>query len=139
MKERYTGTQRRMCLFVIFILIFAGMHREEISVDSSLAYPDFGAVTLQKISGGQAAVIFRDNRVESQLENVTAFCSAYRSLTGMKPGYWATLFLIPALLFLYLLFRKRLLPFCESCENQYQRRTLDYIHHKDGKKEYCHM
>ncbi len=30
-------------LNVIFVLIFAGMHREEISADSSLAYPDFGA------------------------------------------------------------------------------------------------
>ncbi len=134
MKKRYTGTQRLTCLFVIFILIFAGMHREEISVDSSLANPDFGTVSLQKISGGQKAVIFRDNRVEGQLENVTAFCAAHRSLAGMKPGYWATLFLIPALLLLYLLIRERLLPSCEACENQYERRTLDYIHHKDGKK-----
>ncbi len=87
MKKRYTGTQRLTCLFVIFILIFAGMHREEISVDSSLTDPDFGTVSLQKISGGQKAVIFRDNRVEGQLENVTAFCSAHRSLAGMNPGY----------------------------------------------------
>lgn len=131
---KYTGTQRLMCLFIIFILIFAGMHRDEIPVDSSLAYPDFGTVSLQKVSGGQAAVLFRDNRSAGQLENFNVFRSAYRSLAGMRPGHWATLFLIPALLLLNLLIRERLLSLCEACENQYGRRTLDYIHHKDGKK-----
>lgn len=134
MKERYTGTQRLICLFVSLILVFAGMHRDEIPADSSFAHSGFGTVSLQGAGAESEVLIFRDNRAVCCLENFNVFCSAGRSLTGMRPGQWATLFLIPILLLLKLLIRERLLPSCQACENQYGRRTLDYIHHKDGKK-----
>lgn len=134
MERKCTGAQRLMCLFVIFMLAFAGMHRDEIPADAALSCADFGTVSLQRVSGTQVAVLFRDNRAVSQLENLNAFRSACRSLSGMQPGHWVTLFLIPILLLLNFLTGERLLPLCEACENQYGRRTLDFIHHKDGKK-----
>lgn len=134
MRARYTGTQRLICLFISLILIFAVMHRDEIPVDSSFACSDFGRVSLQKAGADRAVFIFRDDRTACQLENLNIFRSAGRSLAGLRPGQWATLFLIPILLLLKLLIRERFLPLCQACENQYGRRTLDYIHHKDGKK-----
>lgn len=134
MEERYTGKQRLICLLVSLILIFAVMHREELPVDSSFACADFGRASLQKVSADRTVFIFRDNRTACQLENFNVFRSSGRSLAGMRPGQWATLFLIPILLLLKLLIRERHQSFLQACENQYGRRTLDYIHHKDGKK-----
>lgn len=134
MEGKYTGTQRLLCLLVSFILISIGMYRDEFRVDSSFVYSDFETVSLQKADGNLAIVLFRDNRAVSQPESFNTFRSTCRSLAGMRPGHWATLFLIPLLLFLKFLIRERLLLFSEACENQYGRRTLNYIHQKDGKK-----
>lgn len=123
-----------MCLLVIFILMFLGMHMEEFHVDSCYGCPDFGTVSLQRVSGGQTNVLYRDTRTLSQLENFTALRSSNRSLTGIRLGQWMALLLIPVALFLDLSFRERFLPLCAACKNQYRRRTLDYIHHTDGKK-----
>ncbi len=134
MQRKRTGAQRWMCLLVIFILMFMGMRMEEFHVDSCSGYPDFGRVSLQRGSGEQAAVLYRDTRTLSQLENFTAMRFAHRSLAGMRLGQWMALFLIPAALFLNFCVRERFLPLCAACENQYRRRTLEYIHHMDGKK-----
>lgn len=134
MGGKRTGAQRQMCLLVIFILMFMGLRMEGIRAESCFDRPDFGTVSLQRFTEGQTSVLYRDTRTLSQLENFTALRSANRSLTGMRFGQWMALLLIPAALFLNFSVRERFLPFRVACENQYRRRTLDYIHHKDGKK-----
>lgn len=134
MREKRTGAQRRLCLLVIMMLILMGLRAEEIRAESCFDCPDFGMVSLQEVSGGQTTVLYRDTRTLSQLENFSAIRLPNRSLTGMRLGQWMALLLIPAALFLNFSVRGRLLPFHAACGNQYRRRTLDYIHHKDGKK-----
>lgn len=134
MEGKRRTAQKRMCLFVIFILIFMGLRVEEASAESCFACPEFGRVSFQRACGEQTSVLYRDPRTFSQLENISAIRFFGRSLTGFRLGSWMTLLPVPAALFLNLSAHERFLPFSAACENQYRRRTLDYIHHKDGKK-----
>lgn len=134
MGRKHTGAHRRMCLLILIILIITGVRMEEPHADSCPVYPAFGAASIQRVSGGQTDVLYSDSRTLSQLEHFTAYCAGSRFLTGMRPGQWMAVFLIPAAMFLKLLTREIFLPLCEACENQYRRRTLKFIHQKDGKK-----
>ncbi len=134
MGRKHTGAHRWMCLLILMILILAGVRMEELHADSCSAYPDFGMAGIQRVSSGQTDVLYSDSRTLSQLDHFTVYRSGGRFLTGMRPGQWMAVFLIPAAMFLKLLTREIFLPLCEACENQYRRRTLKFIHQKDGKK-----
>lgn len=134
MRRTHTVAHRWMCLLILMILILAGVRMEELHADSCSVYPDFAKASIQRVSGGQADVLYSDSRTLSQLEHFNAYRSGSRFLTGMRPGQWMAVFLIPAAMFLKLLTREIFLPLCEACENQYGRRTLKFIHQKDGKK-----
>lgn len=134
MGRKLTGAHRRMCLLILIILIITGVRMEEHHADSCSVCPAFGTASIQKVSGRQADVLYSDSRTLSQLEHFVMYRSGSRFLTGMRPGQWMAVFLIPAAMFLKLLSREIFLPLCEACENQYGRRTLKFIHQKDGKK-----
>lgn len=134
MGRKYTGAHRRMCLLILFILMITGVRMEEAHADACFVPSVFGTASIQRVGAGQTDVLYSDNRALSRLDHFNAYRVGGRSQTGMRPGQWVTVFLIPAAMFLKLLTREVFLPLCEACDNQYGRRTLNFIHHKDGKK-----
>ena len=123
-----------MCLLITLFMLVMGMHVDEVHMDSSLKYPAFGSVSYQRVSMGQETVVYRDNSVLSQLENFTVLRASTCSAAGTKPAQWLVILLIPAALLQKFLIREKSVLLYRACDNQYRRRTLDYIHHTDGKK-----
>lgn len=134
MSRKHNIQSGLLCLLISLFMIVMGMRAEEYHADSLFEYPAFGAVSFQKISGEQETVIYRDNSVLSQLENLTAVRSSGRSSAGMRTVYCPAVCLAVTPLLLKLLLQQKSFFLHAACDNQYRRRTLKYIHHTDGKK-----
>lgn len=125
---------RLLCLLITLFMLVLGMRVEEVHADSLSAYPAFGIVSFQRVNGGQEAVIYRDSNVLGQLENFTALRSSERPSAGVRLAQCLAVCLVLAALLLKLLLQEKSIFLYDACENQYRRRTLEYIHHMDGKK-----
>lgn len=125
---------RLLCLLITIFMLVMGMRVEEFHADSLSVHPVFGTVSLQRVNGGQEAVIYRDNSALGQLENFTAIRSAERSSARVRIAHCLAVFLILTALLLKFLLQEKSVFLYAACENQYRRRTLKYIHHTDGKK-----
>lgn len=134
MSKKRIQRYRLMCILITLLLLVMGMRVEEVHADSPSAYPAFGTVSLQRVSGGREEVIYRDNSVLNQLENFTVLRSNERSSAGMRTAQGLAAFLVLITLLLKLLLQEKSVFLYAACENQYRRRTLEYIHHTDGKK-----
>lgn len=126
--------RRLLCLLITLFMLVMGMRVEEAHADSPSVYPVFGTVSFQKVNGGQETVIYRDNNVLGQLENFTVLRSSERPSAGVRLAQCLAVCLILTALLLKLLLQEKSIFLYAACENQYRRRTLEYIHHTDGKK-----
>lgn len=127
-RKRY---YRLLCLLITLFMLAMGMRAEEFHADSPFVCSSFfGTVCFRSVSGEQEAVAYRDNSVLNQLERLTA----PRSQTNVRVVYCLALFSILEAFLLKSLLREWSVFLYDACENRYRRRTLEYIHHMDGKK-----
>jgi len=115
-------------------MILAGMRTEVIQADSFSSSLVCQTAAIQQISGARDIVLYRSTNLLEMAEKCSITEPVRRTAQNMRIGQWfLTAIILTALLGQQLPADRSVLPM-GVCENQYRRRTLDYIHHMDGKK-----
>lgn len=131
-----TKRLKLLCLILTISMLALGMHCEEPLAASSFFYAtDSHAASILRAPGGQLnSHIYNEGNKLSELGEFTLVRQTPRTVTVMRlsPLFIMALLLTGALELTAISFTT--LSLNGSCQNQYRRRTLRYIHHKDGKK-----
>lgn len=125
---------RLVCLLITLFMLGMGVHVDEVRMDSPLECMPQGNISFQRVNSVQEAVLYRENSAFSQLENLIVLRSSTRLTAGTRLVQWLLLCLLPVIHLLKYYHRDKSIFLYITCDNQYRRRTLEYIHHKDGKK-----
>ena len=134
MNKRSVCGQRLLCLFLILFMILAGMRTEVIQADSFSSSLVCQTAAIQQVRGAKDIVLYRSTNLLEMAEKCSITEPVRRTAQNMRIGQWfLTAIILAALLGQQLPADRSVLP-RGVCENQYRRRTLDYIHHMDGKK-----
>ena len=134
MNKRSVCGQRLLCLLLILFMILAGMRTEVIQADSFSSSLVCRTAVIQQVSGAKDIVLYRSTNLLEMAEKCSITEPVRRTAQNMRIGQWfLTAIILAALLGQQLPADRSALP-RGVCENQYRRRTLDYIHHMDGKK-----
>lgn len=134
MNKRSACGQRLLCLFLILFMILAGMRTEVIQADSFSSSLVCQTAAIQQVSSAKDIVLYRSTNLLEMAEKCSITEPVRRTAQNMRIGQWfLTAIILATLLGQQLPADRSVLP-KGVCENQYRRRTLDYIHHMDGKK-----
>lgn len=134
MNKRSVCGQRLLCLCLILFMILAGMRTEVIQADSFSSSLVCQTAAIQQVSGAKDIVLYRSTSLLEMAEKCSITEPVRRTAQNMRIGQWfLTAIILAALLGQQLPADRSVLP-KGVCENQYRRRTLEYIHHMDGKK-----
>lgn len=127
---------RLICILLTISMLVLGMYCDDIRTDSSFLH----ACTTSETASLQAADSALDTHVyyeKSSLSLIENFMFVRQSSRGTA-GLRISQLLIAALLLIgaYLITLSLRTSFLctDATSNQYRQRTLEYIHHKDGKK-----
>lgn len=134
MSGKHEIRQRVICLLIALLMIGMGMRMEEICVDSLSGSSELGCLSFQRITVETQSVICRGSETLYSVEVLPVLRISTRSGAGVRLGQWAVGVIICIILLSAFFIREKSAFLYRSCENQYRRRTLDYIHHMDGKK-----
>lgn len=134
MSGKHEIRQRVICLLIALLMIGMGMRMEEICVDSFSGSSELGCLSFQRITVETQSVICRGSETLYSAEVLPVLRISTRSGAGVRLGQWAVGVIICIILLSVFFIREISAFLYRICENQYRRRTLDYIHHMDGKK-----
>lgn len=125
-----------LCLILTISMLALGIHCKEPLAASSFSYAtDSHAASILRASGGHLnSHIYNEENKLTELGEFTLVRQTPRNVTVMRlsPLFIMALLLTGAYELTAIFFTT--LSLHSSCQNQYRRRTLKYIHHKDGKK-----
>lgn len=129
---------RLLCILIMVSMLVLGIYCENIRTDSSFSGSDgkIGTVSLQAADNLADIHIYRGKSPLRLIEEVVLSRQSGRAfaVTRISQCLIAALFMADAYL-LFLSIQKSALCIA-GYGNQYNRRTLDYIHHNDGKKSH---
>lgn len=129
---------RFLCIALILSILVLGIYCEEIYINSSFLHVSdtFTAASLQAADHVADTHLFYDkNSINFMEEFVLMRQSAHASTVLRVSQCMICALLLLSIFLLYLSFKN----FClctDAHQNQYNRRTLDYIHQNDGKKSH---
>lgn len=129
---------RLLCFILTISMLTLGMYcKEPLAASSFLCTTDSPAASILRASGGQLnSHIYNEENRLTELGEFTLVRQTPRTVTVMRlsPLIIMSLLLTGAFELAAIFFTT--LSLHSSSQNQYRRRTLKYIHHKDGKKQH---
>lgn len=136
MKKRLRN--KPLCILIMISILVLGIYCEDLHSDLSFSYAfgGFHSASLQSTDHISGAQVYCERDSFRLLEESVLIRQSIRTLAGVRihPCILTALFLIYAYL---LSLSVRIFHLCiEGYPNQYDRRTLEYIHHNDGKKSH---
>lgn len=131
---RRIAGHRLLSLILILFLSLLGVHAD-VSVDSPLAFENTASysMSIRRVPGGQTGEAFCERKLLEQAEGLLLDRRENHG-TGIRAGRWFTLFLLIELLLYETVGENVSFIRFVSGSNRCDRRILEYIHHKDGKK-----
>lgn len=119
-------------------MLVLGIYSEDIHMDSSFSYASDAAVSTTSLQAGghiaDLSVYLEKNSLDLLGQFLLVRQSARTSIALRISQCMLALLLVIGAYLLFLSFRNPYL--CTGAyDNQYNRRTLEYIHHNDGKKD----
>lgn len=127
---------RLLCIILMISMFALGIYCEDIHTNSFFSYAgsETNTASLQPVRNVSDTDSYCEKNALSTLEHFISVQQAARSLSVFRLGqlFILALFFIAAFQFL-LSFRNSFLH-TSAYANRYHQRTLEYIHHNDGKK-----
>ena len=130
---RYSKT---VCIILAISMLLLGMYcGDPLPASSSLCGENAPVSSILRASDGQLnSHIYKEENRLTGLGEFTLARQTPRTVTIMRLNpLWMMLFFTGAFGLIAIFFTILFLQ--GSCKNQYRLRTLQYIHHKDGKKQ----
>ncbi len=131
-----TVHNRLLCIILMISMFVLGIYCEDIHTNSFFSYAssEADAAALQPVRNVSDTDSYCEKNALSTLEHFIAVQHTTRSLSVFRLGqlFILALLLIAAFQFLFS-FRNSYLH-TSAYANRYHQRTLEYIHHNDGKK-----
>ncbi len=127
---------RRICILLIASMLVLGIYCEDIHNNSSFSRVFGGSCTVSLQAAGYLADthIYYEKSSLRLIEEFVLTRQSVRTSTALRINlYMLTALLLISAYLLSLSFRNSNLH-TDGYHNQYNRRTLEYIHHHDGKK-----
>ncbi|MGN0168954.1 MAG: hypothetical protein ACI4AB_13030 [Acetatifactor sp.] len=127
---------RAACLVLVIAMVLLGVHVENIDMDSSLACGNQAsyATGIQRIDSERLISVLCQRKALEQPEELAFVRQAVRSVTGVRIGQWLLFLLFFSSIIQLSALQESSFLLSDACRNQCRMRTLEYIHHKDGKK-----
>lgn len=133
---KHTVHSRIFCILLTVSMLILGIFCEESHTNSSFSRvsAESGSASLQSIGGVLETHIYSEKNSFRLIEDILFTRQSARATAGIKISQLliTALFVVAAYLVL-LSFRYSFLC-ADAYDNQYRRRTLNYIHQNDGKK-----
>lgn len=127
---------RLLCIIIMISMFVLGIYCEDIHTNSFFSYAGSEAdtVSLRPVRNISDTDSYCEKNALNTLEHFISVQQTTRSLSVSRLGqlFILALFLIAAFQFSFL-FRNSFLH-TSAYANRYHQRTLEYIHHNDGKK-----
>lgn len=134
MNQGKAAGRRFVCLFLILFMVLAGMRTEYVSADSFSASPISGTVGIQKVNPAGDIVLYRSTKLMEPAEACSIEEPLRRSVHNFRIAQCMISALVLTALFGQFVSAGVFFLPQKACDNLYGQRTLNYIHHMDGKK-----
>lgn len=126
---------RFLCMITIISILVLGIYCEDIHTDSSFSYSEeMGSAFLQPVRSVSDTDNYCERNSLSVIENFVIFQQSVRNLSFHRLCQLFTLVLLVIGTYQFLFSFRNSFLHTDAYANQYQHRTLEYIHHNDGKK-----
>lgn len=127
-----------LCIALILSILVLGIYCEEIHTNSSFLHVSdtFTAASLQGADHVADTHLFYDKNFINFMEEFVVMRQSARASTILRISQCLIYALLLLSVFLLYLSFKNFCLCTDAYQNQYNHRTLDYIHRNDGKKSH---
>ena len=127
---------RLICILLTISMLVLGMYCDDIRTDSSFLYacPASSSASLQATDSVLDTHVYYEKSSLSLIENFMFVRQSSRGTTGLRISQLLVAALLLIGTYLITLSLRTSFLYTDATSNQYRQRTLEYIHHKDGKK-----
>lgn len=127
---------RLLCILLTILMLVLGMYCDDLRTDSSFlhACTASNSASLQATDSALDTHVYYEKSSLSLIENFMFVRQSSRSTTGLRISQLLVAALLLIGTYLITLSLRTSFLFTDANCNQYRQRTLEYIHHKDGKK-----
>lgn len=125
-----------LCILFMISMLVLGFFCEDIRNDPSFSYAsgEFCAVSLQSTDHLADTHVYYEKGSSSLMEEFVLTRQSVRTPAGLRIHLCVLSALLMVSAYLFSLFFRYSNLCCDGFDNQYHRRTVEYIHRNDGKK-----
>lgn len=129
---------RFLCIFLMVSMLVLGIYCEDIHRDSSFSYVsgEFDSASLQSADHIADTQFYCEKGSLCPLGEFVYIRQSVRTLAGFRIHPYVFPALLMSCAYLLSLSFRHVNLRTDGYQNQYNRRTLEYIHHNDGKKSH---
>lgn len=135
---RKTVHSRLLCIFLMLSMLVLGIYCEDIHEDSSFfrASDNTYTASLQAADPIADTHIYHEKSSMRLIEEFVLARQSARSSTVLRISQYMVAFLLMTSVYLLSISIQNSDLCTDGYHNQYNRRTLEYMHHNDGKKSH---
>ena len=129
---------KMLCILIMISMLVLGIYCEDIRNNSLFLYAsdEFCNTSLQSADHITDTHVYYEKGSFSLIEEFMLIRQSARTLASFRIHQCALSALLMISAYLLSLFFRQSVLCSDGFENQYSRRTLEYIHHNDGKKSH---